>query len=154
MCTLYELRMGADKIPYVKENTVYDDCLKITKPVFAYELFLKVFDCETWPEEHMLLLCLDSAGGVRGIFDVAHGSVNATLCTPREILQRALLVGAANIILAHNHPSGDTKPSNDDIQAYRKLHAACKVMDIGLLDFMNLGDCCYLSFKEENMMEQ
>lgn len=154
MCKVYDLRMGADKIPYVKESAVYEAKGNITKSHMAAYLLNEVFDCETWPEEHMLLLCLDSACGVRGIFDVSHGSVNGTLCTPREILQRALLVGAADIILAHNHPSGDTMASDADIRRYRDLHRACKLMGIGLLDFMILGDNSYLSFNEEGMLEQ
>lgn len=68
------------------------------------------------------------------------GTLTSTLVTPREVFRGAILAGAAALIVAHNHPSGDPAPSAADVQITRTLREAAKVIDIDLLDHVIVGD--------------
>ena len=90
-----------------------------------------------------------------GVFEVSHGTVSLTACTPRELLIRACLCGAARIAVAHNHPSGNTRPSPEDRRACRRLQEACGVVGIGLDDFIIIGDLAeggFFSFAEQDLL--
>ena len=67
-------------------------------------------------EEYMHMLCLNTKNRVIGVFEISHGTVNASIVGTREIFQKALLANAVSIILMHNHPSGDPTPSREDIK--------------------------------------
>jgi DNA repair protein RadC len=68
------------------------------------------------------------------------GTLNSTLVSPREVFRGAILAGAAALVVAHNHPSGDPAPSAADITVTRMLRDAAKVLDIELLDHVIVGD--------------
>ena len=87
-----------------------------------------------------------------GIFETNHGSVNSSVVSPREIFVRLCLCGAAHFIIAHNHPSGDPAPSKEDMEVTRRMGEAGKIMNIGLLDHIIIGDGCYWSFKEHSII--
>ena len=70
---------------------------------------------------------------------VSMGILNASVTTPREIIKSSILSNAANIILLHNHPSGDPTPSDDDIQLTNRLLKACGIMGISLVDHIIIG---------------
>lgn len=70
---------------------------------------------------------------------VSVGSIDHTFMQPREILRDALLDGAAAIVVAHNHPSGDPTPSDDDRIIARRLADACALIGVDLLDALTLG---------------
>ena len=93
-------------------------------------------------------MALDAKGGVLGMFKVSQGTINGSICNPREIFLRALVVGACAIIVIHNHPSGDPSPSDQDVIVYNRLSEASKMMGIALHDFIIIGDD-YYSFKEK-----
>lgn len=76
------------------------------------------------------------------------GTVNRFVISPREIFIEALKCGAVNIIVMHNHPSGDSTPSRDDIISTKRLKEAGKLIGISLLDHIILGDRKYTSLKE------
>ncbi len=80
------------------------------------------------------------------------GTVNAAMFEPREILIEALRAGAVNIIMLHNHPTGDPKPSNADISATVRLKEACKAIGIRLSDHIIIGDNCYISMRESGII--
>lgn len=77
------------------------------------------------------------------------GTVNSSLLSPREIFIEAVRREAVNIILVHNHPSGDPSASRDDISITARVAQAGKLLDIQLLDHIIIGDNRYYSFKEE-----
>ena len=103
---------------------------------------------ETAVVETAMMLALDTKNKVIGVFTVSTGSLNASIIHPRDIFQRAILSNAASVILVHNHPSGDPTPSPEDIELTRKLVEAGKVMDIGVLDHIIVGEGRYSSLKE------
>ncbi len=89
-------------------------------------------------QDREVLLCihLDSSGHVIGIETVTIGLLNSSQFHPREVLKGAILSNAANIIMCHNHPSGNSNPSSEDINVTDQLKNACSIMGIGLLDHL------------------
>lgn len=79
----------------------------------------------------------------------AQGTVNHTPVYPREVVRRALALGATSLILVHNHPSGDPAPSRDDIEMTKQVQQAAAVLQIGLRDHVIIGNGRCLSFREE-----
>ena len=98
------------------------------------------------------MLALNTKCRVIGLFEISHGTVNECLVSPREVLIRALLCGAAAIFLVHNHPSGDPQPSTMDTVVTKRMQQACKMIGIELLDHIIVGDH-YYSFLENGGME-
>lgn len=97
-------------------------------------------------EEHLVMLALSSSLQVLGTFEISHGTVNASLASPREIFIRALLCGATSIVVAHNHPSGSLEPSREDKQTYYRLCRAGDLLGIQLLDFLVIAGEGFFSF--------
>ena len=96
----------------------------------------------------MYMLCLNTKLRLNGIFEVSHGNVNSSICSSREIFQKALLGNAVSIILIHNHPSGDCTPSREDIKVTEKLKEAGKIVGVEVLDHIIIGQS-YCSLKEK-----
>ncbi len=93
----------------------------------------------------------------RGLKIISHetlsrGGVSGTVADIKIILKSAIEKLAAYIIVAHNHPSGNLKPSQQDIDLTRKLKAACSTMEIGLNDHLIIGQNAYYSFSDEGML--
>lgn len=83
---------------------------------------------------------------------VSKGGLVGTVADPRLIFERALLVKAAAMIVAHNHPSGNLEPSNPDIDITRKLKSAGEFLDLSVLDHLIIGEGGYYSFADEGLM--
>lgn len=84
--------------------------------------------------------------------DVIEGSIDAVPVYPREILRRALEIGATAMILVHNHPSGDPEPSADDIRATRLVAAACETLGIRLHDHIVVAGRRWVSFRAQGLL--
>ena len=98
--------------------------------------------------ECVMLLSLDNKGRILRESIISKGSVNRSMAPVRSILLEALSAEGVNIILLHNHPSGDPSPSSDDRALTAKLHESCRMIEIPLLDHIIIGDNKYYSFKE------
>ncbi len=98
--------------------------------------------------ECVILVCLDSKGQLLHEKKLSDGSVNMSLISPREIFLEALQWKAVNILLVHNHPSGDPTPSRADRELTENVRFIGEKMDIPLLDHIIIGDNRYTSFKE------
>ena len=83
---------------------------------------------------------------------VAHGTIDESPVFPREIVRRALELHAASIILVHNHPSGDPKPSQADISLTRQLSKAASILQIALYDHIIVSSTGHLSLRAEGIM--
>ena len=79
---------------------------------------------------------------------VSIGTINQTIAMPREVFRKAVTLNAASIILAHNHPSGDIRPSLDDLQLTRRMKEAGQILGINVLDHFIIGHNSYYSFLE------
>jgi DNA repair protein RadC len=95
------------------------------------------------------ILCLTSKYGLIAYHQISRGGIGHTVASPREVFQVALLSHAAAVIVGHNHPSGDPRPSADDRVLTERLVNAGKVMGVEILDHIIVGhDGKYFSFKE------
>lgn len=103
------------------------------------------------PEEYLYMICMNTKNRVIGVFEISHGTVNASLVTPREVFQKALLANAVSIILMHNHPSGDCTPSRQDIEITKRLVEAGNLLGVDVLDHIIIGDR-YSSLKEKGYL--
>lgn len=103
-------------------------------------VFKMVFDPAAQFVEHFYMMALNSRAEVLGIFDVSVGSESYCAVFVKEIMLRAVLLNAASIVVAHNHPSGISTPSRDDYKLTGLLKSACDIFQINLLDHLIFGD--------------
>lgn len=103
------------------------------------------------PEEYMYMICMNTKNKIIGVFEISHGTANSSIVRPREVFQKALLANAVSIILLHNHPSGDPKPSREDIDVTKRLTEAGRVLGVDVLDHIIIGDT-YVSLKEKGYL--
>ena len=90
--------------------------------------------------EHFFAISIDTKGKPVGVEVVSIGTLNSTIVEVREVFKHAILCCASGIILAHNHPSGDPIPSKNDKQVTNRLREAGKILGIGVLDHVIIGD--------------
>ena len=102
--------------------------------------------------EEFWVLYLNNANAVLARFQLSKGGLTGTLVDVRLLLRKALEVGAVALVLAHNHPSGNLKPSQADLQITRKIKKAAATMDIRVLDHLILGESAYFSFADEQLL--
>lgn len=94
---------------------------------------------ENADREYLLVCCLDGRSQPVSMETVAIGTVSQCLVGMREVFKNAVISNAASIILFHNHPSGNTEPSQEDMETSRKLRQAGELLDIKVLDHIILG---------------
>ncbi|MDD6095897.1 MAG: DNA repair protein RadC [Firmicutes bacterium] len=136
-------RMGPDK--QNKPRPVVKSTLD------AVNLLRSDFDCEK--REHIIELIMNSRCEVEAKQIISIGELSSTVAGPREILSPAIRRGAAGIILAHNHPSGDPNPSSEDIKSTKKLAAAAGIVGIKLLDHIIIGRSSFVSLREKGIIQ-
>jgi DNA repair protein RadC len=122
-----------------------------TRPVIGSpeDVFALVhYDMLGLMQEHLWILLLDTRNKVVRIEKLYQGSLNASSVRVGEIFKAAIQRNAASVIVIHNHPSGDPKPSPEDIALTRALVQAGKLLDIELLDHIIIGHGKYASLKE------
>ena len=103
-------------------------------------------------KEHFLAITLNGAHEIIKIRVISIGTLNRTLIHPREIFSEALTDHAAAIIVCHNHPSGNTSPSNEDIETTQILIKASQILGISLLDHLIIGRQSYYSFADHKLL--
>lgn len=112
----------------------------------------------TWDEnklelcEQFKILLLDTAGRCLGVSDMCSGGISGCVVDPRLIFATALKANATQIILAHNHPSGNTRPSEADKRITEKIVSGGRLLDITVSDHLILTRDAYLSFADEGLM--
>lgn len=123
---------------------------RITSPEIAFEHIYPMVRDER--VEHFIVLLLDTKNHLLKTVKVSKGSINANVVHPREVFRPAILEGADSIIVAHNHPSGDTGPSKNDIVLTQKLMETGILCGIELYDHLIIGDGSYISMKYKGLM--
>ena len=101
-------------------------------------------------KEHFVVFFLDIRNQKIKRQVVSIGTLNASLVHPREVFEEAIRHNSAQIIVAHNHPSGDTEPSEEDLQITHRLKKAGEILGIELLDHVIVAGDGWLSLKESN----
>jgi len=103
--------------------------------------------------ERMLVFFVDAKNRLTGFTETSVGSLNVSIVHPRDTFRAAVIQGASAIILAHNHPSGDTTPSREDREATKRMVQAGNILGIRVLDHVIIGDNDHYSFADACMMD-
>jgi len=118
-----------------------------TKDVIAQAVYMR-----DKTREHLMTIYLNARNEMIFKKPMFIGTLNANLVHPREIFQEALKQNAASVILVHNHPSGDPKPSQDDLEITKRILEAGKIMGIDVLDHVIITKNKIFSFKEKKLI--
>lgn len=117
----------------------------------AAEVFTKGLKMQEMAEEHMYCVCLNAAAEITAVFECNMGGFNECPVSTREVARKALMMNAISVIVAHNHPSGNTNPSEEDFAATKKLAETLDIVGITLLDHIIVAGRTgnYITFREE-----
>jgi DNA repair protein RadC len=103
-------------------------------------------------KEYFLAVLLDTKNHLIRVAEISIGSLDSSIVHPREVFKEAISASAAAVIFVHNHPSGDTAPSDDDIQLTRRLFEVGEIVGIEVLDHIIIADSAFLSMKREGLI--
>ncbi len=123
---------------------------KITSPEDVANIFIPLLRDEV--KEQFIVVCLNSANKIIKYEIISIGNLNSSVVHPREVFKSAVENNAASIILLHNHPSGNTEPSNEDITITKKIVEAGKMMDIPVYDHIIIAGNNFTSFVEKRLI--
>lgn len=161
-CTLHELQQvrGVGRVKAIQLKAAIElgrrmasrtpiDKPQIQSPDDAAE-FVQ-YDMGILEQEHLRTMLLDTRNRLIRIAEVYQGTLNSSQIRVGEVFREAVRLGAASMIVAHNHPSGDPTPSPEDIAVTKVLVEAGKLLDIELLDHLIIGRNCFLSLKARGL---
>ena len=145
-----DYKVGEVKLSYKPKNI---SKYKVTSSEDAYKYLLSTYKKGTiCYKEYFKVLFLNQANQVLGYTLISEGGLTETTADVRLIFQAALLTNSVALILAHNHPSGNLKPSPEDIRLTKQVREASNFMRIKILDHIILSDTEYYSFADEGML--
>ena len=128
------------KLQMIKEKNFTYNSLKISSSIDVVKEVNKFEKLENESEEKMILICLNTKNQIVNYCEIASGGTNYCMIDPKTIYKSALLSNASKIILVHNHPSGDIKPSQEDLKLTERIKQVCELVEIQLLDHIIIGD--------------
>lgn len=131
----------------VKEGELHYEYEDISSPKASEKLIRSLIGDRD--REYLAVITLDTKNHPTSITTSSIGSLNSTIVHPREVFKTAILSNSASIIIGHNHPSGDPKPSREDIQITERLVKCGNILGIEVLDHIIIGFDCYISLKEQ-----
>ncbi len=140
----YTIGLIKEPTPHFTPTPHYDSSESVyacLKPILANQ-----------DREHMYGLFLDAKHALIGINHIAMGNMTEAFIHPREVFKCAILLNAAALILAHNHPSGDPSPSREDRLLTTRLAEAGTLLGIALLDHLIIGEDRYYSFADHGTL--
>ena len=143
-------RINIVSIKMVKESSFLYQTRTISSPKDAYEMIKE--QLEGLDREQFIIACLNTKNEPTNISVVSVGTLNKAIVHPREVFKTAILSNASSIMAFHNHPSGDTTPSDQDIQLTHRLVEAGELLGIKLLDHLIIGDSSFTSLKEKGYL--
>lgn len=135
---------------YLQKRLIHKDALNDSRALFDY-LYHQIGDKR---RESFKVIFLNAKNQVIAADTISEGTLTASNVYPREVIQAALGHDAAALIFAHNHPSGDAKPSSEDIAVTRQLVFAGKVMGIVVHEHIIIGGGGYFSFADQGYIER
>ncbi|RGR92799.1 RadC family protein [Phocaeicola coprocola] len=145
-----DYKVGEVKLSY---NPKFKNQQKVTCSEDAYKYMLSTYKKGTiCYKEYFKVLFLNQANQILGYTLISEGGITETIADIRLIFQAALLTNSVALILAHNHPSGNLKPSPEDIRLTKQVREASNFMRIKILDHIILSDTEYYSFADEGML--
>lgn len=149
--TVYKTELNDDlHTELIKERAYNYSTGELNNPDSIVNLMNDVFHMNKLSEEYVYTIALNTKCHPIGFFEVSHGASNYSVCNPREIFNRLLLCGANSFVLLHNHPSGDSTPSKEDLTTFEKMKQCSNLMGISFLDNIIIGKDFY-SFREKGL---
>ena len=139
------------RLQVIRERSIEYGCGTVDNPQKAAELVRDLF-LENADREYLVVCCLDTKLKPLSVEIAAIGSLNQCIVNPRDIFKNAILSNSANILVLHNHPSGDAQASMDDDRITQRLKAAGELLGIPLVDHIIIGRDCIFSFREEERL--
>jgi DNA repair protein RadC len=133
-----------------RNDKVEDEKTKINNSQQAY--FILKPKLEDLPHEEFWVIYLSRNNSVLKTECISRGGISGTLVDPRLVIKPAIECLASSIILAHNHPSGNLKPSQEDIRLTKKIKEITIHLDMVIQDHLIIGDQKYLSFADEGLL--
>lgn len=131
-------------VDMVKETSHNYD-VSFRTPYDVWNAINMICDVASLPEEHVWLIAADSKSHMRGIVEMSTGNANTCIFPVREIIRDMLLLDAVTFFVVHNHPSGDTTPSDEDINITKKLKEASDIVGVKMLDHVIVSHDDYTS---------
>lgn len=130
-----------------------DQCPKVNSSASAYKVFIESWDKSQIDfRELMRVMLLNKVGRVLGILDLGFGGTSAAIVEPKLIFVAAIRANAYSIILAHNHPSGETKPSDADNSLTKRLVEGGKLLAIPIHDHLIITENGYFSYADQRLL--
>jgi len=123
--------------------------VRLDEPEQVYDYLRRRLDPHV---EELLVLLLDGRLAIVGEVRVARGGRGGLGLAPADVLRPAVAAGAAGLLLAHNHPSGDATPSQADVDTTRQLHEAAQLLGIELVDHLVIGDNSFVSLRLRGLL--
>lgn len=124
--------------------------LKVNSPHVVVELLME--EMRYLNKEHFKVILLNTKNHIISVEEISVGNLNSSIVHPREVFNVAIKRSANSMILAHNHPSGDSTPSTEDVNITHRLIDAGNIIGIKVLDHIIIGDNNYISFKQNNII--
>lgn len=147
------IQVSFERVVLVKEKVGrYELPRKIGSPEDAYEAITTITNVQEEAQEVFGILILNTKNKIVAVHEISRGTLNSSMIHPREVFKPAVIHNAATIICFHNHPSGDTEPSNEDIEITNRLIEAGEIIGVRILDHIIVGDGEYVSLKEKGVM--
>lgn len=103
-------------------------------------------------KEYFKSIFLDTKHNIIGVCDISVGSLNASIVHPRELFKEAIKQNSSQVIVVHNHPSGSTRPSNEDVELTKRLVKAGELIGIQIIDHIIIGIDGFVSLKERGLV--
>lgn len=146
-CQLMAVAELSKRMSMARKNSA----INLSSPEDIAEHFMEY--CRFLTREKVIVIYVTASNDLIKWYTLSEGTVNRSLISPREIFIEALRCDAVNIILIHNHPSGNPEPSDMDIVVTRRVIEAGKILGIGLLDHIVIGDGTYVSLNERGYIK-
>ena len=128
-----------NRLILVKEQEFNYD-IKVKSNIDTIEFLENIIKLQEEPEEVFLCITLDNKNNINGYFEIARGGINFCNISIQNIFKRILISNCNKFIIAHNHPSGDTTASQEDIKTTRNIHEISNILGLQLLDSVIIGD--------------
>jgi len=125
---------------------------RVSSPEAVASVMKSIFTKLDFQKEHFFSISIDTKNKIKSIDLISMGSLNTNIAHPREIFYAAIANQAASLITVHNHPSGDTYPSQNDMSIIKKLTQAGVILGIHHMDHVIYGGENWLSMKEQKIM--
>ena len=160
---VYCFKQSSFKAPYstqpcMEVKNIHVEDQKIQDAEDTYSIMRKIFferhQEADFLKEHFWTIALNRALKIVAIELVSIGNNGSTIATPQEILRIPLYKGASQLVLVHNHPSGNLKPSTRDLDTTNRLIQAALLMDIDIVDHVIVTEKSYYSFCDNDLIEK